>query len=565
MRFRYVAWKNLLSTGNAWTRFELDTVGSMTLVVGRNGDGKSTLIDALVFGLFGVPYRRVKKGQLVNSVNGRETEVEVAFEKSGHEYVVRRGIKPDVFEVRRDGTLLHQDGTRDQYQETLEGILGWSLKTAQQVVALGVGSVSFMRMTAGMRRSFVEDLLDIGFCTRMSAALKRRQADTQAAVQEARTRKTQIETTIELLSERVRRSKRDTAAILDEKRSRLADAVGRLETLVAEVGAREDALRGTVRTDTSRSRKTLTSYIDTQGKLRQRLDTVKRELEFFAHNETCPTCRQSIDADFRAAAVGERESLGDELTTALGRLAGMRSEIELSISAAEDTNRREDAARSELMATMRSVEAARTRVRELEADVELTERTSVEVIDEAEIERARTELIDIETTLARLSAEADVHREAATLLKDDGVRAAVVRAYIPTINARIRDYLDAMNFHVDFELDSEFEETIRSRYRDEFSYDSFSEGEKKRIDLAVTLAWRAIARQMNAVDTGLLVMDEVLDSALDSGGMDDLVSIVRGLSRDCAVVVISHKDQMYDRFDRVVRFEKRGLFSSMVE
>lgn len=562
-----VRYKNLMAVGNAFVELELDAHRT-TLVVGENGSGKSTLLEALSFGLYNRPFRRVNKSQLVNSITGRDLLVEVELTSGGSRYLVRRGMRPSVFEVWRDGVLVNQDAATRDYQEHLErDVLRMSHRTFFQIVVLGSADyVPFMQLPAGQRREVIEDLLDIRLFSVMNQLLRDRVTRNRDRIASIDTEIAVAENTLEVTRRHLEAARQDVGELISARRAveaSLLEEADRLRERLDAIGdASVDDLEEALRVATDR-----VADIDRLlDRLEARARTIRKTLAFLAENETCPTCRQAIDSGFRDVEVAARNARLDEVVSAIGALTTKREAalrlVEDARTALADGRRVvEDAreTRSRLSLTNRRIRDVRTEIEELERR---RDRPTTSTVDVAEVE-ARLEAMKAEREAA--TAERDVLALAGQLLKDGGIKTRIIRQYVPVINRTINRYLAALDFFVSFELDEEFCETIRSRHRDEFSYASFSEGEKARIDLAILFTWRTVARLRSSTSTNLLIMDEVFDSSLDNTGTEDLMRIIDTLTGDTNVFVISHRgDSLQDKFQNVVRFRKAANFSRIV-
>lgn len=564
--FTSIKWKNFLSTGNDWTEISLSNHGT-TCIVGANGSGKSSFSDAITFALYNKPFRKINKPGLVNSINGKNCLVEVEFKNGKDSFLIRRGIRPNIFEIVKNGELVNQEASNRDYQEILENhILKMSFRSFCQVVILGSASfVPFMQLPTGQRREIIEDLLDIQIFTTMNSLLKDKM-NTNARdlldvdyrydlvteklkmqedhVRSMLTSSEEVKASLNEKIEKYRREIETEQAIIDEKR--------REQSVLIERTSNHDALT-----------KKVGELSTIRGKLVDKSERIRSEIAFFHDSETCPTCRQAIDESFRKETVSSREGELAQVEDGLERITETRSELETRLEGLRKTLDRVSSINVELNIKASKVRSLESSIKDLEDEVSKVERKSVSYVEDdgttRELEDERDSVAD---DRRRLLEVRDVQRVAARILKDDGIKSRIIKQYIPIINKLINKYLASMDFFVQFELDENFNETIRSRFRDAFSYSSFSEGEKARIDLALLFAWRTVAKLRNSASTNLLILDEIFDGSMDAVGSDDFLNILYSVAGETNVFVISHKtDQMKDKFDRIIEFEKRNNFS----
>jgi DNA repair exonuclease SbcCD ATPase subunit len=567
--FEKLRYKNLLSTGDSFTEIPLNN-NRLTLIVGDNGSGKSTIVDALTLALYGKPFRKINKPQLVNSINGKGLVVEVEFSIGNKHYKVVRKIKPNVFELYLNGELINQDANMRDYQEMLEKkILKLNYKAFCQVVILGNASfIPFMQLAAGDRRIIIEELLDLQIFSVMNNLLKQKSADNKALVGECENHIRSTEEKIKLQKENIKEQNEIIQGQIEEHKEKLDEAVENVNFYIGQVAAKEKKL-GEIFVPTNniieceRVKRELQEQVTIlSGELREATKNAK----FYSEHENCPTCEQEIDAEFRTARLMNAESESKKL--------------ELTLDAIKNTLLPQN--ENQLLEYQEEVKKAH----DLEVKIRI-DKHSLKMQEETKIEHERvieklknslhddiqdnTKLKTFEETLGKLiGANQDIKNKQNVydvtfiILKDTGVKAQVIKQFVEIINQLINKYLSDLGFFCQFELDETFTETIKSRHRDEFSYASFSEGEKMRINLAVLLTWRAIARMRNSASTNLLVMDEVFDSSLDSAGTDFFIKILNDLTNDTNVFIISHKgDQMIDQFENLIQFEKKKNFSQI--
>jgi DNA repair exonuclease SbcCD ATPase subunit len=567
INFKKVKWKNLLSTGASFQTVELSKFNK-TMVVGKNGHGKSTLIDALTFGLYGKPFRAIKKNNLINSVNKKGCVVEVYFELGGNSYCIVRGIKPNIFEIYLNGDMINQDAKVRDYQKYLEkNIMKMNYQTFTQVVVLGSSSyVPFMKLTTSYRRELVEELLDIKIFSSMNILLK---AEIRNIVDKHR----ELSNGVSLLTEKVKmnainlNSLKKRVKINHDKNSKRL-----LENNDKIVKLNHDSER--LQNVNSQLHKSIGNVLDAQshnkklsivqGQLNSKLKNVDKSLLFYSSNELCPECMQNIDDSFKESVLSTRSKLKCEITEALDRLKNdlviSQSKLDNIISIDMDVVNNESIIKTNNV-MIQSLMSANI---DIEKDMLCDENGNVEIYElESSMKGKKNTLQLLENKLQSIVEDKEYSNVMKNLLSDEGVKASIIKKYVPLINKTINSFLSAMEFHARFNLDEEFNETIFSRYVDEFSYANFSEGEKQRIDLALLFTWRKIAKMKNSANTNLLIIDEIFDSSLDDNGTEEFMKILYTLENE-NVFVISHKNHMSERFDDVITFKKTGNFSRRV-
>lgn len=567
--FNKVRWKNLLSTGNIFTEIELDKF-STTLIVGSNGAGKSTILDALSFGLYGKPFRKVNKGQLVNSINGKGTVVEVEFTIGKKQYLIKRGIKPNTFEIIQDGELIDQTSDVKEYQEYFERhILKLNHKSFSQIVVLGSASFTpFMQLSAAHRREIVEDLLDIEIFSTMNSMLKEKIALNKSQTLDVDFNIRSSAEKIELYKKHIEELKQnndDLIAKKNEQIDQLCTDIDFANSAVIKVQQEVEQLQASI-ADQETVRKRREKVREIERQVESKVDKIKQDAKFFSTHDDCPTCRQGIEHDHKAeiiekgnAQLTEIQAGKDKIQEELNRLDARLAEIAKVSSDITAKNREASDDLVQIRTWQRFITTIEQEIQSLQ-----TKTTQIDA-NADEIKQLKQKLTELIAKKEELSKDKQVQDIAAALLKDGGIKTKIIKQYIPIINKLINKYLALMDFFVNFEMNETFEETIKSRFRDEFSYDSFSEGEKSRIDLALLFTWRAIAKLRNSASTNLLIMDEVFDSSLDVQGADELIKIIQSIVGDSNIFVISHRtDQMLDKFEHVIRFEKVKNFSKMV-
>ncbi len=565
--FETLRWKNFLSTGNNF--IELDLVKSpSTLVLGRNGAGKSTMLDALCFSLFNKPFRLVKKGQLVNSVNEKECVVEVEFKIGSVHYKVVRGIKPNVFEIYRNGSLIDQDAANNDYQKYLEqSILKLNYKSFTQVVILGSSTfVPFMQLSAPHRREVIEDLLDIQVFSRMNAILKDRVKDTKEEINECNHQLQLAQKEVDLKTRFIEQLEAQSGKYAQEKREKIAANQQRLSAIKDEVAAL-DARIVELEPQVLSHRKLgaeMEKLRELQSKINYNYRKGKKDLKFYKDHDQCPTCSQNIDVDWK----NEQRGILDERINKYDiALKDLKSKIEEVNDKVTETGRIQveiTDKRYTITSMLREENTLNQEINHLEG--ELNKGTPNVDKERDSLNSFLATRDEKQESCSQIASRFDNLKVVGNLLKDGGIKTKIINKFIPTINQRINKYLSEMDFFVNFTLDEEFKEVIKSRYRDVFSYASFSEGEKQKIDLALLFTWRSIAKLKNSTSCNLLILDEVFDSSLDSSATDELFKILKGLGDKTNLFIISHKGEiLLDKFERTVTFDKPNDFSRMTE
>lgn len=564
--FKKIKWKNILSTGNTFTEINLDRSKS-TLIVGENGAGKSTILDALCFCLYGKPFRNINKNQLLNSINKKGLEVQVEFDIGKKKYKVIRGIKPNTFEIYCNDQMLDQTAEQKEYQELFEKqILKLNHKSFGQIVVLGSASfVPFMQLTAANRREIIEDLLDIQIFSKMNVLLKDRVSQNKNNIIDTTYGIKGIKEKIDIHKQHINSIQQNIDELIAQKQTKIQE----LNTKVAEENKQIQTTQSKIDklsdnlVDSSSQDKKLNKLTTLESKLEDRLLKLKKEIEFFSNHDNCPTCKQHINEDFKNNTVIEKDTHKQQVEQGMKDLGEQIKIIEQQIKQTKEVETSITKLKIQLTGELNNQRIHKSAISNLEEEInDLQNNTKQIDTNVGEVEKLEAELIGAEQNLEALQNEKQTLDLAALMLKDSGIKTRIIKQYIPVMNKLINKYLAAMDFFVNFELNENFEETIKSRFRDEFSYESFSEGEKMRIDLALLFTWRAVAKLRNSTSTNLLIMDEVFDSSLDGSGMEEFMKILNNLTQDTNTFIISHKgDQLFDKFANVIRFEKHKNFS----
>ena len=567
INFNKIRYRNFLSTGNTFTEIDFSSSKS-TLVVGANGSGKSTLLDALSFALFGKAHRNVNKPQLLNSVNNKDCVVEVEFVALGQEYKIVRGLKPALFEIWQDGTMINQDSHAKEYQKILEqNILKLNHKTFHQIVVLGSSSfIPFMQLPAQHRRDVIEDLLDINVFSKMNTVLKEKVSTLKQSLMDNSYKLEMSDTKIESQKKHISQLTKISETARQEKLDLIREEEAELNLLNVLVTSWEDGVLSDLQTRQS----ALDTKINEMGKyvfqFNAKQKASNKEILFYEDNEDCPTCQQTIESSFRLDKVQNAKDKWDELEEArqqcehqIGKLTNDKQDIQSSIDSEIEERNKINTIKEKITWTQRRITSLQGELSELETGVHSLQ----EARDTLSCEESEREiLVDVKLEYATQREYNNVITE---LLKDTGIKTKIIKQYLPVINKLTNQYLQVLDFYVHFDLDEGFNETIRSRHRDVFSYSSFSEGEKQRIDLALLFTWRQIAKMKNSIATNLLILDETFDSSLDADGVDNLLKILDTLDDDTNVFVISHKGELLDnKFDCKIEFIKEKNFSKVV-
>ena len=566
LTFTQVRYKNILSTGNVWTTIDLNRNKS-TLIVGENGAGKSTILDAISFALYGKAFRKINKPQLMNSINQKELCVEVYFTSNSHSYVIKRGIKPTLFEIWKNNELLNQDSSSRDYQAYLEeNILKMNYKSFGQVVVLGSSTfVPFMQLPAQHRREVIEDLLDIQIFSTMNNLLKEKLSSNKDSITDIKYKIDMVKNKLESAKEHnesVRRIKESAVTTIRTKIREKVEFIEAEESFASEIDVAVTNLISTI-SDKKMMKSRLDQYKTLMNDLSSKVNAINKDIKFYTLHDNCPTCKQGIDHDFKQHTLDGKSSKSSEIDSAIDQLKSKVNNVSTRLEEISDVESNIQTKTLEANDHRANIRIAKSVLQGLAKELKSAEQ-AVEEVDNLKIQEYKEELDEFQNAQKILHEDKETLAVVGSMLKDGGIKTRIIKQYVPIMNKLINKYLAAMDFFVDFQLDESFSEKILSRFRDEFSYASFSEGEKLRIDLALMFTWRAVSRLRNSVTTNLLIMDEVLDGSLDQTGTDEFLKIINELTADSNVFIISHKgDSLYDKFDHVLKFEKVKNFSQI--
>jgi len=566
--FEKIRWKNFLSTGNQFTEFSLNE-NSTNLIIGTNGAGKSTVLDALTFSLFGKPFRKINKPQLINSVNEKDCKVEVEFTIGDTNWKVVRGIKPAVFEIYRNGSVMDQFAAALDQQKWLEqSVLKMNYKSFTQIVILGSSTfVPFMQLPANSRREVIEDLLDIKIFSSMNSILKDKIRMVKEDIKVLDLKKESLTDKVQMQENFIEELENQAAQNIESKKKKVTELLTETDLYMKQNAVTEENIFSHTKDQeyTTGATDKLRKLGNLKGKISQKVSTITKEHKFFTENTVCPTCDQQIEETFRINRINDAQNKAKELQSGY-------KELEEAIKGEEERERQFTTLSKEISKLNNDISQNNARIsgcqrqiRDLESEVQnLTDQLANR---NTEHEKLETFKDNLKTTYDELFSKKDTisyYDFSYSLLKDGGVKSKIIKKYLPLINQQVNRYLQMMDFYINFTLDEEFNETVQSPIHEDFSYASFSEGEKMRIDLSLLFTWREVARMKNSVNTNLLIMDEVFDSSLDGFGTEEFLKIIKYVVKDANIFIISHKTGLEDRFDNVMRFEKVKGFSRMV-
>ena len=566
--FEKIRWKNFLSTGNQFTEVELNK-NSTTLIVGNNGAGKSTILDALCFVLFGKAFRKINKPQLINTTNEKDCLVEIELKIGSTDWMIRRGIKPNIFEIYRNGSVLDQSSSAIDQQKYLEqSILKMNYKSFTQIVILGSSNfVPFMQLSAASRREVIEDLLDIKIFSSMNVIIKEKIRSLKEEIRTLELKKESVKDKVEMQKNFIEELQNLSNANVNSNKEKITNLDKEIGDYLEENSSMEDPLRALIREQDEiiGYAEKLKKFGQLKGKISQKVSTITKEHKFFTENTVCPTCTQSIEEEFRLNRIKDAQDKAKELQSGY-------KELEEAIKEEEERERQFNNLSEEIRKLTNGISqnnikinGLRRQIRNLEKEIQtITENLANRNSEHEKLEQFKSDLKSVYDDLSGKKDLIQYHDFSYSLLKDSGVKSKIIKKYLPLINQQVNRYLQMLDFYINFTLDEEFNETVQSPIHEDFSYSSFSEGEKQRIDLALLFTWREVAKFKNSTNTNLLILDEVFDSSLDGFGTEDFLKIIRYVIKDANVFIISHKAGMEDRFESVLRFEKIKGFSRMM-
>jgi len=566
--FKNISWKNFLSTGNQPTKVDF-TENSTNLIIGTNGAGKSTILDALTFALFGKPFRKINKPQLINSVNEKDCVVEVQFDIGTTNWKVIRGIKPALFEIWKNDTLLDQASSSNDQQKWLEqNVLKMNYKSFTQIVILGSSTfVPFMQLSAAHRREVIEDLLDIRIFSSMNSLIKEKIRQSREEIKVLDLKKQSLNDKVEMQQNFIEELENRGKKNIKQKEEKI-DELWKLETELGEksesLGYKVENLNQEISEYSGASSK-LRKLGTLKGKISQKVSTITDEHKFFSDNTVCPTCTQEINEDFRLNRIKDAQTKAKELQSGYQELEDAIKEEEKREHQFNVLTKEISKLTNEISQNNTRISGYQKQIRDLQSEIQtIADQLANRNIEHEKLETFKENLSEVYDELASKKDTIGYYDFCYSLLKDGGVKSKIIKKYLPLINQQVNRYLQMMDFYINFTLDEEFNETVQSPIHEDFSYASFSEGEKMRIDLALLFTWREVARMKNSVNTNLLIMDEVFDSSLDGFGTEEFLKIIKYVIKDANVFVISHKSGLEDKFESVIRFEKVKGFSRMV-
>jgi DNA repair exonuclease SbcCD ATPase subunit len=568
--FHTIRWKNILSTGNSFTEIKLDKSPN-TLVVGHNGAGKSTILDALCFGLFGKPFRKINKPNLLNSINQSNGTVEVEFNIGKKEYKIVRGIKPNVFEIYCNNVLVNQDAAARDYQEVLEkSILKLNMKSFTQVVILGSASFTpFMQLSPADRRLIIEDLLDIQIFSSMNGLVKEKLSEIKESNNKVKYDMDLTAEKIKMQKDAIEEHKKHNEDEISKKWKEVEESNAQCQKLGKDIMLIQkhiDVLNSKI-SDKIFTEKKSSKLLQLETKLETRLKKLEKEQKFYEQNHDCPTCKQGIDDSFRSEQLSTINTTKTEVVSAVRDIESQISNTNTRIEQIQKIVKHIQEHNNEIVKHNSTISAIHSYIDKLQKEIGdlSTKKDSLEE-ENGKLKELREELKVLVTNQEELSNQKQYYDYASGLLKDSGIKTRIIKQYLPIMNKLINKYLAAMDFFVNFNINENFEETIKSRHRDEFAYANFSEGEKMRIDLALLFTWRQIAKLKNSTNTNLLILDEVFDSSLDTVGTEEFLKLIHDMGNETNVFVISHKgDVLFDKFRSVIKFEKKNNFSQVTK
>ena len=566
--FENIKWKNFLSTGNVYTKINLSK-NKNTLIKGENGAGKSTILDALTFALYNKPFRKINKGQLVNSINNKRAVVELEFSLYKNKYKIVRGIKPNIFEVYKNSDLINQNADSKDYQEYLEKhILKIGYKSFCQVVVLGSATfLPFMQLPAAQRREIVETLLDLQIFTTMNSVLKDKVQKNKEDFIRVEEQKRNIEEKIIIIKKYIEKREQESKESVEKKEKeneKIDEIINSKKEELKKVEKEYHELSQDVSDDKKITNEN-TNLLLLREKINSKIDMVSEEIKFLETNDDCPTCKQRIEESFKLESIGDKNDKLKEYKDGLFLLKEKIFNNEKEMQSLNESKEKLSKVKDQFRDISFDLSSTERMKKSIEAEIKSIKKKESTMSNE-EIKDSEEELIKINDIYNELIKNKDLYSASSVLLKDNGIKSRIIKKYIPIINKLINKYLSDLNFFVKFELDEEFNEVIKSRHRDEFSYSSFSEGERMKINLSILFTWRMISQLRNSINTNLLIMDEVFDSSLDSEATEDFMKLLNEFGDKTNVFIISHKtEQLNEKFDNIIRFKKQKNFSKIAQ
>lgn len=564
--FENIKWKNFLSTGNVYTKINLSK-NKNTLIIGENGAGKSTILDALTFALYNKPFRKINKGQLVNSINNKGAVVELEFSLYKNKYKIVRGIKPNIFEVYKNGDLINQNADSKDYQEYLEKhILKIGYKSFCQVVVLGSATfLPFMQLPAAQRREIVETLLDLQIFTTMNTVLKDKVQKNKEDFIRTEEQKRNVEEKIIIIKKYIEKREQESKESVEKKEKeieKIDEIIASKKEELKKVEKEYHELSQNISNDKKITNEN-TNLLMLREKIKSKIDMVSEEIKFLETNDNCPTCKQQIEESFKLESIDDKNDKLKEYKDGLFLLKEKIFNNEKEMQSLNESKEKLAKVKDQFRDISFDLSSTERMKKSIEAEIKSIKKKESTISNE-EIKDSEEELVRINDIYNELVKKKDLYSASSVLLKDNGIKSRIIKKYIPIINKLINKYLSDLNFFVKFELDEEFNEVIKSRHRDEFSYSSFSEGERMKINLSILFTWRMISQLRNSINTNLLIMDEVFDSSLDSEATEDFMKLLNEFGDKTNVFIISHKtEQLNEKFDNIIRFKKQKNFSKI--
>lgn len=564
--FKKIKYKNILSTGNSFTTIHFDAKPT-TLISGTNGAGKSTLLDAIVYGLYDRPFRKVNKAQLINTINAKEMLVELYFSAGGKNFMIRRGMRPAIFEIWQDGAMINQDAAKKDYQEFLEqSILGINHRSFNQIVVLGSATyIPFMELNAGQRRIIIEDLLDIQVFSTMGILAKNTMNENKDEINDNAYKIELTESKLDSAKENNDEIRKIKTIEVNKIKDKMNEHIEAVEEKNKTIDAQDQIIKVLYDdiSDKADEKQKFQEATEKRTELERQRIAFEKELSFYHDHDNCPTCKQGIEHDFKEEQINEKNQLKADIEAGLVSTSAVIKKHQERLNKISKVEEQIQSVNFKISEYRAEIKMSKNALMAMKKELDNAQR-EVEEVDTTKLEKLEKDLIKKQTQRTELLEEREILNVVRTILQDGGIKARIISQYIPVMNKLINKYLAAFDLFVDFQLDENFNEIIKSRFRDKFSYASFSEGEKLRITLAIMLTWRSVAKLRNSVSTNLLILDETLDGALDGVGIESLIETLHSLNADDNVFVISHRgDQFAEKFDTSITFTKVKNFSEI--